>query len=1064
SGSTGRPKAVMVPHRGLVNYLLWSAEEYRLDGGNGAVVHSPISFDLTVTALFAPLLRGQRLVLVPEEQGIEGLTLTLAEGSDFSLVKLTPSHLEVVNQLLAEDQAAGRIRTLVLGGEALSQKSLAPWRRHSPATRIINEYGPTETVVGCTYYEVPAEAEPSESIPIGRPTANTRIYLLDESLQPVPVGVAGALHVAGVGVTRGYLGRPVETARSFLPDPFATAPGERLYRTGDRARFRPDGELEFLGREDHQVKIRGVRVEPGEIEAGLLEHPAISEAVVVARKDDLGELRLAAYLVGKDGEVPSAGELRRFLQEKLPEAMIPALFTPLPQLPLTANGKVDRSALPAPGVAQVDLDVAYVAPRSAVEEILAAIWAQILGVERVGIDDNFFSLGGDSLRSVRAVALAKERGLYASIEQLFEHQTIRELAPVMRTTEAALPPVQTRPFSLISEADRALLPEDVEDAYPLTTMQAGMLYHMQLNPDKPAYHNVNTWHLRAPFEREVFLEAVKRVVAHHAVLRTYFDVVNYSEPLQLVCREAELPVTFVDLRDLDPESQRAALDEFWERECREVFDISRAPFLRFHIHRRTDETFQFTLTESHAVVDGWSTSSTLAEVFELFLTLVKKKTPRIRRPLASSFREFVAMERQAHDSEESRRYWTDKLQGATSTRLLRWPGYPQSDLDTDYKKIYIDFRPEVVEGVRRVSHSVAVPLKTALLASHLKVMSLVSGSPEVLTGIITNGRPEQLDGDRIRGLFLNTVPVRVKLPAGSWTDLIRGTFDCEREMMPHRRYPISAMQKSWGRQPIFETTFNYLNFHSVEALLRSGELEVLEDDEKDFSFTNFTLDVNYFLSPATSNVRLTLEYDAKQIADPQALRLLGYFDRVLEAMALDNLAPHYGSSLLSAGERHLQQVEWNDTATPMPSEKSVAWQIAERAAATPEATAVMGGGEELSYGELHRRSNRLAHYLRSRGVGPESLVGLCVGRTVDMVVALLGVLKSGAAYLPLDPSYPEGRLRHMLEDGGVELVLSQETFRSRLPADGAEIVLLDADAAAIEAQSDADPEPLASLD
>ncbi|MBV8202908.1 MAG: amino acid adenylation domain-containing protein, partial [Acidobacteria bacterium] len=622
SGSTGRPKGVMITHRGLLNYLRWAVSAYAAAGRDAAPVHSPLGFDLTVTSLFAPLLAGRTVVLIPEEHGVEGLAAAMRERGGFSLVKLTPSHLVVLTQWLQPEQAAGRAGALVIGGEALAAESLFFWRAHARTTRLINEYGPTETVVGCTVYEVPPDVGIAGPVPIGRPIANTRAYVADARLMPVPAGVAGELFIGGPGLARGYLGRPDLTAERFVPDPFGGEPGARLYRTGDLARHGEDGNLHFLGRRDGQVKLHGFRIEPAEVEAALVSLAAVREAAVVVREDTPGDRRLVAYLVPA-GPAPRSGELRELLLAKLPPYMVPSAFVALDALPLSPRGKVDRAALPAPG-SERPSDEAYVAPESASEEILCAVLGKVLGVEQVSVDDNFFVLGGDSMRSVQIVALARERGLTFSVEDLFRHQTVRKLAAQLAAPRAATAAAaRVRPFYLLRPADRRRLPRGIEDAYPLTRLQAGMIYHMDLTAERPAFHNVNTWHLRAAFDPQAFQLAVDALVARHPVMRTSFDLTGYSEPLQLVHEEARLAVPVEDLTGLSAAEQESHLAAFWHRENRAGFDLARPPLVRYFLHRRSADTFQFTLTELHVVLDGWSTTSNISELFANYFALLR---------------------------------------------------------------------------------------------------------------------------------------------------------------------------------------------------------------------------------------------------------------------------------------------------------------------------------------------------------------------------------------------------------------------------------------------------------
>jgi amino acid adenylation domain-containing protein len=459
SGSTGKPKGIMVPHRGLVNYLTWCVRAYGAEAGTGAPVCSSISFDLTITSLFSPLLAGRAVEIFPPCRDVELLREAFRTPRDYSLIKITPAHLELLSKQISADEAPGRTRAFIIGGENLTARQIAFWQEHAPDTLLVNEYGPTETVVGCCIYQVPRGGEQgcasaprlgaltqprspetkSASIPIGRPIANTQLYVLDAHLQPVPLGVPGELYIGGAGLARGYLNRPELTAERFIPHPFRTEPGARLYRTGDLVRWLPDGNLEFLGRLDQQIKLRGFRIEPGEIEAALTEHPFVREAVVIVREDRPGNKRLVAYLVPRSGErgcvsAPSSvpADLRNFLEQKLPTYMVPSAFVVLPRLPLTPNSKVDRRALPAPEMDRPELASAYAAPRTPVEETLAGIWKALLGMDRVGVHDDFFELGGDSLLAVELFAqVEKIFGSKLPLATLFQRATIEQLAALV---------------------------------------------------------------------------------------------------------------------------------------------------------------------------------------------------------------------------------------------------------------------------------------------------------------------------------------------------------------------------------------------------------------------------------------------------------------------------------------------------------------------------------------------------------------------------------------------------------------------------------------------------------
>ncbi|HEY7180529.1 MAG TPA: amino acid adenylation domain-containing protein, partial [Blastocatellia bacterium] len=568
SGSTGRPKGAVITQAGLTNYLNWLLKAYAAPYGSGAPLQSSLSFDLSITSLFGPLAMGQRIVLAEGAARVNGLAALLRQPIDLSWVKLTPSHARLLARQLGEDGAdgglRGRIHKLILGGEGVSGKDLCFWRENSPETIIINEYGPTEATVGCCVYQVPPNIQEPDSIPIGHPISNTRIYILDHNLEPAPPGVTGEIFIGGIGLARGYLARPGLTAEKFIPNPWLSgspesdASGSRLYRTGDLGRYRPDGSIEFLGRTDHQVKVRGYRIELGEIEAALNQHPTLSEAVVKVRRDDDGGQTLVAYVVpgttDPEATPPTVAELRAFLEDKMPDYMVPAMYVVLDALPLTESGKVDRAALPDPAQAENRSKASFALPRTLEEEVLAAIWCNVLGLERVGIDDGYFLSGGDSIRAIQIVGQAGGRGLEFSLEDLFRRQTIRELAHAIRTANIRRPQeLQTEPFALISEEDRRKLPLDIEDAYPLSRLQAGMIFHRQYHPESAIYHDIFGYHIRMPIDLERLDAAARQVVERHPALRTSFHLSGFSEPLQLVHKTAPSPLHVTDVRRLAPD-------------------------------------------------------------------------------------------------------------------------------------------------------------------------------------------------------------------------------------------------------------------------------------------------------------------------------------------------------------------------------------------------------------------------------------------------------------------------------------------------------------------------------
>ncbi|HEY0079186.1 MAG TPA: amino acid adenylation domain-containing protein [Pyrinomonadaceae bacterium] len=1043
SGSTGKPKGAMNTHRAICNRLFWMQEAYQLDDSDRILQKTPFSFDVSVWEFFWPLMTGARLVMArPGGHQDSAYLARIIEQEGITTLHFVPSMLSVFLEERDLRSACASLRRVICSGEALPYELQERFFERLDS-ELHNLYGPTEAAVDVTFWECRRASE-RRIVPIGRPISNIQMYVLDEQMQPVPVGVAGELHIGGVGLARGYYRRPALTAERFIPDPFSLEGGQRLYKTGDLARHLPDGEIEYLGRLDHQVKIRGLRIELGEIEAVLGSHESVREVVVLAREDAPGDKRLVAYIVNTEGVAePTNAELRAYLLEKLPDYMIPSAFVRLDQMPLTPNGKVNRRALPAPARPHVSAEREYNAPTSEVERKLATVWQEVLHVERVSVEDNFFELGGDSIRSIQIRTKAQKLGLEVSIQQIFQHQNIRELARALADEEPGvdLPEkIKTAPFSLVSEEDRAKLPDGLEDAYPLAQLQAGMLFHSEFNPSDSLYHNVSSAHLKAPFDADKFEAALRQLLARHPVLRTSFDLSTYSEPLQLVHREVPTLLSFEDLRQLEAEEQERIIAETVEAEKQQKFDWTQAPLIRFRVQRRTDETFQVTLAEHHAILDGWSVATMLTELFHLYFASDAEAGAEEQPPV--TFRDFVALERAALASEEIREFWREKLSDFTATRLPRREA-AKPEAATPRASWQATLSAELVESLKGVAQGAGVPLKSVLLAAHMRVLSLMSGQTDVTTGVVTNGRPEEAGGEKVLGLFLNTLPLRLKLTGGTWSELVSRTFDAERELLPNRRYPLAALQRMHGNQPLYEMALNFVHFHVYQSLESISELESLGGVS--FAETNFPIDADFILGLDSSQIQVNLSYDTREFDAQQIEEIGNSYLRVLSAMADDPQRRYEETLLLTAEEEHKLLAEWSETAKPAQPEKCLHELFEERVKLAPDRVAVRFGDEQLTYAELNARANQLAHYLRSRGVGAETPVGLLLERSLEMIVALIGVLKAGGAYVPLDRKSPRERLSLMLEGVEMPVLLTQEHLAELLPQMSAEVFRLDAD-------------------
>jgi amino acid adenylation domain-containing protein/non-ribosomal peptide synthase protein (TIGR01720 family) len=1405
SGSTGKPKGAQILHRGLTNYLTWAVRAYDVEGGSGAPVHSSISFDATITSWFVPLLAGRKVALAPEGADIEALSALLQSEENFSLVKITPAHLEALSHLLPEHAAARGARAFVIGGEALFGKQLAFWQRHAPQTRMINEYGPTETVVGCCVYEASPSYDYASAVPIGRPIANTQLYVLDANLEPVPVGVAGELFIGGAGVARGYHNRPELTAEKFLANPFGSG---RIYRTGDLVRRLPDGNLVYLGRLDDQVKIRGFRVELGEVEAVLMRHAGVQEAAVVVDEQQ-GRKRLVAYIVPRDAAPQIAG-LRAHMAATLPDYMIPALFVAVPAMPLTPNGKVDRRALPAPEAAPA---AAFVAPRTAAEETLAQIWRNVLGIETVGIHDNFFELGGDSIATIQVVSRAREAGVHLTPKQTFQHQTIASLASVaggsavvtadqgLVAGEVPLTPIQrwffeqnqpephhynqsvmleiapetsdeileqalrhvilhhdalrlrfeggrqthaapdfraaasqsglnfvegpilcaARPYpdrlllaihhlvvdgiswrilledlataydqlrrgepvrlppktssyqawaqalsgaidrfalespywttigmvegptsgagentvgsverisrSLSHEETRALLREapkayhtqiddlllaalaltvgpevidleshgrepifdlldltrtvgwftaiypvqlaaaagdpgeairatkeqlrsvpnggigygvlrylgrrpqldrgarmkfnylgqvddlipanslirgfapeardedqsprtlrshwfevtavvldgrlriaweysrnlhggaevearadrfvdslraviahcravlqhvagpgrNVDDLYPLSPMQQGMLFQTLLAPESGVYVEQMSIRLDGLLDTRRFEDAWQQAIARHASLRSEFHWQDLDQPMQIVRSAVDLSWRREDWRGVSEAEQQLRLEALIENDRREGFDLARAPLMRFALIRLGDDAWQFVWSYHHLLLDGWSRHRVVKAVVDSYADPAGAPVS----PTAP-YRDYIEwLLRQDRGRTEA--FWRQSLEDFTTPTPLTVDR--AATVSGATASVSFTLGAEAGAQLQRTARAHRLTLNTFVQGAWALLLSRYSGQDDIVFGATVSGRPAALPGvEEMVGLFINTLPVRVAVDEDQtvvqWLESVR-----QRQLEADEFSHCSLVDiQSWSGVPrglpLFESIVVFENYPAAEIAMSAAGVSISR--ARSFEQTNYPIVV--VATPAES-LTLALEYDTARFDHDTITRMASHLRTILTAMAADPEQRVADLPLMSPEESRLVLSEWNSGRTDYAQARGKCAHelFAEQAARTPGAIALVAGNERLTYAELNRRSNQLAHYLIRHGAGPETIVGVSVERSLEMIISVLAVWKAGAAYAPFDPSYPKERLAFMIEDSEAPILLTQRKWVAALP-------------------------------
>ncbi|MGW2873691.1 amino acid adenylation domain-containing protein, partial [Kitasatospora sp. NPDC001225] len=1037
SGSTGKPKGVALSHANVLRLFGATREQFGF-GADDVFTHShSYAFDFSVWEIYGALLHGGRVVVVPSsvirspEEFVD-----LLVGTGATILCQTPTAFRSLVAMAADgDPRIDRLnlRAIVFGGERLDLLEVLPWTRRVGTDRpaLINMYGITETTVHSTYHRVGDEdlAHPADS-PIGTPLADMTIHLLDAAGQLVPVGVPGEIFVGGPAVARGYLDRPDLTAERFTPDPFGPA-GSRLYRSGDLARRLADGTLQSLGRIDGQVKIRGYRIELGEIEATLRRHPLVRDAAVTVHTTALGEKSLVAYLILTE-QGADLSDLRAHLRTSLPDYMVPAAYVPLAEIPLTPNGKLDHRALPAPDQASF-ATVEHVAPRTPVEERLAAIWSDVLGVARVGVEDSFFDLGGDSIRAVRLVGALRTAGYDVSIRDVFQSRTIAAMAAGLTGQGGESLVKAVEPFALIGDGDRAALPEGVVDAYPLSQVQTGILVEMLRADGLGTYHNLTSFRIpdERPFDEPAMLRAVEAVVERHDILRTSMHLSGYSQPLQLVHATAQLPVTVHDWRGLDEQQREERGRAFAERDRAEGFDLAVGPLMRVAVHLESDEAWRLTLSHNHAVTEGWSYHSLLMELLASYQHLRDgRELPAYEAP-SVRYADFIAAELESLASEEDRSFWRDVVAGHAPARLPETWADDQGSAE-DVHRVYVRYQ-DLEEDLRRLATRARTSLKSVLLAAHLKVLGSLTSEEAFHTGVVYHGRLEAPGAERVLGMHLNTLPFPATRPSGTWRQLVEQVYAQEAEIWAHRRYPLPAVQRDSGTgERLITMLFEHQDFHQVDT-------DTVDVDANLTSATN-----EFALSVVASGGRINIGTSTAVVGRAALERFGAMYRLVLEAMAAD---PEGDASvvLLPEAERGLLLGEWN-AVVEVPVDGCLHEVFAEQAARTPDAVAITFGAESLTYAEVDAWANRLAHHLQGLGAGPDRLVGVCLERGLDLVPTLLGVMKSGAAYLPLDPVNPDERLSYILQDAGARILVSTADLAERVTDsfDG-RIVLLDGD-------------------
>jgi amino acid adenylation domain-containing protein len=1048
SGSTGHPKGAMNTHEGICNRLLWMQDAYRLTAADSVLQKTPYSFDVSVWEFFWPLMSGARLVLArPGGHQDAAYLVRLILDQKITVTHFVPAMLNV---FLAQPgvERCESLRRVICSGEALSFELQERFFARLPA-ELENLYGPTEASIDVTFWTCQRVSE-GRVVPIGHPIANTQIYLLGRELQLVPPGATGELYIGGDGLARGYLSRPELTAERFIPDMFGSRPGARLYRTGDLARYLPDGAIEYLGRTDFQVKIRGFRIELGEIETALRAYPSIGEAVVVARVDENETHRLVAYYTVAEANIgPTQGDLRGYLKERLPEYMLPAAFVELASIPLTPNGKIDRRALPAPASKPTEKSASLPA-RTPTEERLSSIWCEVLRQERVSVSDNFFELGGHSLLATQVVARVREAfDVELPLRSMFEAPTVAGLAQLIDLA------VSREQGGRVN----AIVPVAREGELPLSFAQQRLWFLDQLEPGSPFYNIPGAVRLHGSPDAGVLERSLNEMVRRHEALRTTFKMVE-GQPQQFIAPAQSLALPLLDLQHLHIIEMEEEVRRLATEEAQRPFDLANGPLMRGSLLRLGESEYVLLLTMHHIISDGWSMTLLIREVTLLYQAF-KKGEPSPLADLPIQYVDFAHWQRewlQGAELEKQLAYWRGQLDG--SPPLLELPTDRVRPSMQSYRGASHSFimPAPLADALKALSQREGVTMFMTLLAAFNALLSRYTGQEDIVVGSpIANRRRAEIE--ELIGFFVNTLALRADLSGGpTFLQLLRRMREVTLGAYEHQDLPFEKLveelqpERNLSYSPLFQVMFDVQSPSGIFLDLPGLKLIPLEIESRVAKF-----DLALSMMDLEDGLKGLWEYNTDLFDASTIERMTIHLQKLMQGIVQDPEQSLNNLPLLTDQERHQVLTEWNETSTFYPPDVCLHELFEEQAERTPFALALVSVGEQLTYEELNRRANQLAHYLRERGVGPDVPVGLCVERSIESLVGMLGILKAGGAYVPLDPAYPRERLAFMLSDARPPVLLTQSKLLETLPAHDARVVCLDADWQTISRESAKNP-------
>ncbi len=1033
SGSTGQPKGVGISHKALNNFLIAFQSNMGFSSEDGWLAVTTISFDMAVSEIWLPLMVGAEVCVAPKDSTNDGKKLAkLIDESNATVMQGTPATWQM---LIEADWKGGPLLKIVCGGDALSH--LLANNLLARGSEVWNSYGLTEaTVWSCASRMLAGNG----TVSIGAPLANTEFFILNECGSPVPMGIPGELYIGGTSLAQGYMKRPDLTAEKFIPNPWSPVPSARLYRTGDLVRSRDDGKLEFLGRWDHQVKVRGFRIELGEIETALCRHPAVQQAVVIAQSDELNEKQLVAYVILEREKEMTHDDLRESLKDHLPAYMIPGLFVPLDAFPLTPNGKIDRKSLPSPDSVPLMLTEEFVAPRTQIEITLERIWSEALGLHNLGMHDNFFELGGHSLFATQIVSRVRERfNQELPITQLFVTPTIAAMArligePNTEDSTLPIPPIKPAPR---------------HESMPLSCSQERVWFIQHLNEGMRAYQFQCAIRFKGQLDVDSLKKSLNAIVHRHEIYRTTFPLGDVSA-IQAVhpFQPFDLPVFTIE--GSSREEQEIFVREKITEELEIPFDLQQQPLIRWTLLKLGELDHVLIHVEHHMVHDGWSFHVFIRELLELYRAFTQDR-PVSLPELPIQFVDFSWWERNRIENGHFHSqidYWKDTLFGCPSSLKLPYD-YPRPRVQSfNGAAPRVELSPRLSKAVRQFSRQEKTTLFMSMFTAFVGLLYRYTGQDDLCIGTAIGNRRLRECEDVI-GMIVNNVVLRVRNVGGNLSarELLEQVRVVTQEAYDHQDIPFDHVvrvvqpERDPSRNPLFQTTFNFHDTPLPKVQFPELTVSLLEGISNNTSKFDLSVIVipwsnkDYATIPNTGDDGITLiwEYNTDLFESKTITQMMESYQTFLNGMLANPDQQISTLPLLTDFQVTQQVVEWNNTRRNYPRDATLPQLFEQQVERSPDAVAVVFEDHQVTYRELNGRANQLAHYLRRQGVGPEVRVGVCLERSVELIVSLVAIGKAGGAYVFLEPTFPPERLTLMMTDAQVNLVLTQKAHVPSLP-------------------------------